>query len=362
MDGQLPIDRRTVLRLAGGAVAFGALGGQTAAADDESGSEPGSRPSIDLFEIDAIREFEGEVTWEVSDPDGDLGRVRLQLLPREGVPQRKVVDEVTVDVSGREAAGVTTLVDREESRIARYDVRLDVFREDGDEFVRGSRTNVVVEFDDDTPDPVLDRFDLEPIDDRTVAVDWEVTDPGADLESLRFEMITADDEGLVVDRIHVDLSGETGSGRTLLLDTADSATDEYSVQATLFTGNSSRTGRRNGQVTLQSEGEDDDDEGDDDWETGPAIDRFDVTDRSNNQWARFDVDWAASHPDGELATVTSELLSLSGDVLDSETTTTDGAEAAGSHSLQSREALVANEVRLSVVDTDGIETEETTGV
>ena len=63
--------------------------------------------------------------------------------------------------------------------------------------------------------------------------------------------------------------------------------------------------------------------------------------------------------DGDLASVTSELLSrFGGVVLDSETTTVSGTEAAGSHSLRSRD--LANEVRLSVVDTNGVKTEETT--
>ena len=203
---------------------------------------------------------------------------------------------------------------------------------------------------------------MEPIDDRTAAVDWEVTDPGADLENLRFEMMTVgDDIGYIVDRIRVDLSGETGSGRTLLFDTLDATAEEYQIVLTVFTGTDGRRGKAAEAVELQSEeGGDDDDEGDDDEEeTGPVIDQFDVTDRSNSAWDRVDVDWATSHPDGELESVTSELLSsFGGDVLDSETTDVSGAEAAGSHSVRSID--LANEVRLSVVDTDGVKTEETT--
>ena len=114
------IKRRTALAVGFGITALSGMGGVSASQEDselESSDSEVARPTIERFEIDSISDFEGDVDWKVSDEEGQLGRVRLTLIPRDGVPEIRKVDEVTIDVDGEEASGVTTLVDSEESII-----------------------------------------------------------------------------------------------------------------------------------------------------------------------------------------------------------------------------------------------------
>ena len=96
------------------------------------------------------------------------------------------------------------------------------------------------------------------------------------------------------------------------------------------------------------------------WVDGkPRIDQFDVTDNSNPTWDRAVVDWAVSHPSGDLDEVVSELRREGeSEVLDSAETNVDGWEADGQHDLQS-DSEGPYEIDLSVIDTDGTVVTET---
>ncbi len=88
-----------------------------------------------------------------------------------------------------------------------------------------------------------------------------------------------------------------------------------------------------------------------------SIDKFDLTDSSNPAWARVTVDWAVSG--SNLASVKSE-MSLDGELVDSETTSVSGSDAAGTHELRNRGGHGKTyEITLTVTDADGTEVSET---
>ncbi|MCU4751279.1 cyanophycinase [Halobacteria archaeon AArc-curdl1] len=101
----------------------------------------------------------------------------------------------------------------------------------------------------------------------------------------------------------------------------------------------------------------DDDNGDDDEDSGtetePTIDQFDVQTRSSGPWSRATVDWAVSDDDGDLESVTTELLA-NGTVLDAETSSVSGSSATGEHEPRTRDD--PDTVRLTVTDEAGNET------
>lgn len=81
---------------------------------------------------------------------------------------------------------------------------------------------------------------------------------------------------------------------------------------------------------------------------GLSIEQFDVTDKSNPAWSRFDVDWTVADANGTLDTVITELR-YNGTTVDSESTEVDGDRASFSHVVRVKGNV--DEVRLSVKDT-----------
>ncbi|MFQ3319059.1 MAG: subtilisin family serine protease [Natronomonas sp.] len=95
-------------------------------------------------------------------------------------------------------------------------------------------------------------------------------------------------------------------------------------------------------------------------DSAPTIDTFALTDDSNPQWTRYDVDWAVSDGDGDLATVTSELVDGSGNVLDSDESSVGGGSASGTHYVESK--TTASEVVLTVTDSAGNSTSDSKSI
>ena len=127
---------------------------------------------------------------------------------------------------------------------------------------------------------------------------------------------------------------------------------EYAFRAVAEAGDDSDTGAVS---TFTTSSDDQDDE----IESDPVIDEFEVTTRSTGPWARADVEWEVSDPDGALEEVTSELVDSAGAILDSETSNVGGSSAAGEHELRTREDPDA--VRLTVTDDGGNATSESQG-
>ena len=127
---------------------------------------------------------------------------------------------------------------------------------------------------------------------------------------------------------------------------------EYEFRAVAEANGESDTG------TTLSFTTDEEDDGDDPVDpSDPVIEEFDVTTRSSGPWARANVDWTVSDEDGDLDTVTSELLDSNGNILDSETTNISGSSASGEHEVRTRDNPA--EVRLTVTDGAGNETSQT---
>ncbi|QSW99780.1 hypothetical protein [Haloterrigena alkaliphila] len=92
---------------------------------------------------------------------------------------------------------------------------------------------------------------------------------------------------------------------------------------------------------------------------GPVIDRLELRDRSNPQWARVGVDWSVSHSDELLAEVES-VLTGDGWGSISESTGVSGSNAAGEHGHRVRKGHGERyEVELTVTDTNGNTATET---
>ncbi|WP_331234130.1 fibronectin type III domain-containing protein [Natronorarus salvus] len=85
--------------------------------------------------------------------------------------------------------------------------------------------------------------------------------------------------------------------------------------------------------------------------TEPAIDRFDVTDRSNPAWSRARVEWAVSHEGAGLDRVETALR-RHGSVRDAESSSVGGSTADGTHDLRTRDGSGSYTVRITVTDTD----------
>ena len=92
-----------------------------------------------------------------------------------------------------------------------------------------------------------------------------------------------------------------------------------------------------------------------DEEVDPGIEQFDVENRSNPAWSRFDVDWAVSHDGGELDTVVTKLR-YEGSTVDAESTSVTGETASYSHLMRVRGPV--DEIVLSVNDTENRVTTE----
>jgi serine protease len=96
--------------------------------------------------------------------------------------------------------------------------------------------------------------------------------------------------------------------------------------------------------------------------TPPSIDDWHLSENSNPRWARVRIDWAVSDADGNLASVVT-VLSLGGEVKDSQTTSVSGGSATGQHDL--RDAGGRGQtytVTLTVTDTDGNMTQESKSI
>ncbi len=86
--------------------------------------------------------------------------------------------------------------------------------------------------------------------------------------------------------------------------------------------------------------------------TDPAIDSYSVSTRTTGPWQRASTSWSVSDADGDLASVTSELLDSSGNSLDSASSSVSGSSASGDHSLRTRSGTPAT-VRITVTDAAG---------
>jgi subtilisin family serine protease len=85
--------------------------------------------------------------------------------------------------------------------------------------------------------------------------------------------------------------------------------------------------------------------------TAPAFDSSSISTRTTGPWSRATTTWSVSDADGDLDSVTSELLDNSGNTLDSVTSSVSGTSASGQHELRTRSNPAT--VRITVTDAAG---------
>ncbi|NBB74721.1 MAG: S8 family serine peptidase [Bacteroidetes bacterium] len=90
---------------------------------------------------------------------------------------------------------------------------------------------------------------------------------------------------------------------------------------------------------------------DDGGSTNPAFDDYSISTRSTGPWSRATTNWSVSDADGDLASVTTEMLDGSGSAVASQTTTVSGSSASGQHELRTRSTVAT--VRITVTDAAG---------
>ena len=200
--------------------------------------------------------------------------------------------------------------------------------------------------------PTVDSLSASEVEtsdgDAEFDADWSVSDADGDLSSVDL-VLTQDSDGSTEDSATVSVSGDTASGTTRLVAAGDDGSgNSYTVEATVTDG----AGNTGSDTASVSETES--------TSSAPAIDTFSLTDNSNPAWERYTVDWAVSDSDGDLSSVTVEMLDSGGSVLDSASTSVSGSSASGSDEVRTKGN--AAEIELTVTDDAGNSTADSKSV
>ncbi len=191
--------------------------------------------------------------------------------------------------------------------------------------------------------PVLDSLSASEVEtsdgDAEFDTSWSVSDGDGNLDSVDL-VLTQDSDGSTEDSATVSVSGSSASGTTRLVAAGDDGSGNgYTVDATVTdTAGNTGTGSTSVSETESTN-------------TSPSASIDGLTDNSNPQWERYDVDWSAADSDGNLDTVVVEMLDSGGTVLDSVTTNVSGSSASGLDEVRSKSN--AAEIVVTATDTDG---------
>jgi len=215
-----------------------------------------------------------------------------------------------------------------------------------------STTSITVTTDNTESAPTVDSLSLSEAEtsdsDAEFDADWSVGDADGDLDSVDL-VLTQDSDGSTEDSTTISVSGSSASGTTRLVAAGDDGLgNSYTVELTVTDAG----GNTASDTASATETED--------TSSAPTIDTFGVSTRTTGPWTRVTTDWAVSDADGDLDSVTTELLDSSGAVLASTTTNVSGSSASGSH--EDRTRSTATDVRLTVTDAAGNTTTSTRSV
>ncbi|WP_178915785.1 S8 family serine peptidase [Natronomonas gomsonensis] len=299
--------------------------------------------------LDGDTDSEPSVSWAApSDGDTVSGTVTVQI-------------DASDSEDGDDSLDVSYAVDGGSSRSTTYDSTSGYYEDswdttavsDGEHTLEANTTDsvgntssssITVTTDTTESAPTVDSLSASEVEtsdsDAEFDVDWSVSDSDGDLDSVELTL-TDDTDGETEDTASVSVSGDSASGATRLVASGDDGSgNSYTVELVVSDGN----GNTASDTTSATETEDTD--------SAPVIDNFDLTDTSNPQWARVEVDWAVSDADGDLGAVTTE-------VTDWNSTTTDvgGSSASGTHELRERGGHGEIEVVLTVTDAAGNSTD-----
>jgi len=297
------------------------------------------------------------VSWvDPSDGETVSGTVTVQIDASDDEDSDDSLD-VTYDIDGGSSRSTTYSSDT-----GYYEDSWDTTGvDDGDHILEANATDsagntstssITVTTDNTESDPTVDSLSASEVEtsdsDAEFDVDWSVNDDDGDLDSVDLTL-TDDTDGETEDAASVSVSGDSASGTTRLVAAGDDGSgNDYTVDATVTDSN----GNTGSDSTTVSETEDTD--------SAPTIDTFELTNDSNPAWTRYYVDWTVSDDDGDLASVTSELLDSSGNVLDSDSSSVSGSSASGTHYVESKSS--ASEIRLTVTDEAGNSTSDSKSI
>jgi subtilisin len=191
--------------------------------------------------------------------------------------------------------------------------------------------------------PTVDNLSLSEVEtsdsDAEFDADWSVSDSDRNLSSVDF-VLTQDSDGSTEDSTTVSVSGSEASGTTRLVAAGDDGSgNSYTVELTVADGDGATASDTASATESESTS------------SAPTIDTFELTNDSNPAWTRYYVDWAVSDADGDLSSVTSELLDSSGKTLDTDSSSVSGSSASGTHYVESKGS--ASEIVLTVTDAAG---------
>ncbi|MFB6112352.1 MAG: S8 family serine peptidase [Halobacteriaceae archaeon] len=206
-----------------------------------------------------------------------------------------------------------------------------------------STKSITVTTDNTESEPSVDSLSASEVEtsdsDAEFDVTWDVSDPDGDLSTVDLTL-TDDTDGAEEDTASVTVSGSTASGTTRLVAAGDDGSGHgYTVSATVTDG----AGNSSSASTAVSETES--------TNSAPSASIDSLNNRSNPRWDRYEVDWSASDSDGNLDTVTVEMVDSSGSTLDAVTTNVSGSSASGVDEVRSKQN--GTDIVVTATDTAG---------
>jgi subtilisin len=206
-----------------------------------------------------------------------------------------------------------------------------------------SSSSITVTTDNTESAPTVDSLSASEVEtedsDAEFDVDWAVSDDDGDLSSVDLTL-TDDTDSETEDTASISVSGDSASGTTRLVAAGDDGSgNDYTVDATVTDSN----GNTGSGSTTVSETES--------TNSAPSASIDGLTDNSNPQWDRYEVDWSASDEDGNLDTVVVEMLDSGGDTVDSVTNDVSGSSAAGVDEVRSKSN--GTDIVVTATDTAG---------
>lgn len=285
--------------------------------------------SVDSLSANEVETSDGDaefdVSWSVSDPDGNLDTVDLVL---QDTTEGTEDDSATITVSGDKASSTTSLVaSGDEGSGHNYDVTATVTDADGN---TASKTVSTSETEDT---PTVDSLSLTEVEisdsDAEFDADWQMSDADGDLDTLELTLYELDSDGNRVeneDTASPSISGDSANGTTQLVASGDDGSgNTYEVEAVV--SDTDGTTSSDTATATESEGNS---------APSASVDGVSETETPSPH-AAFDISWSASDSDNNLDSVTVSLH----DDSDSETEASElidvsGGSASGTTRLKAK--------------------------
>jgi subtilisin len=332
-----------------------------AAAVLDGSSDDGSTnaaPTVDFFSISEVEDdgtagADFDVSWSVSDSDGNLDTVEVTLADDS---DGETEDSATITISGDSASGTTRLFAADEDGSGNsYTADLVVTDESG---ATASDAASTTESEPENDAPTVDSVSASEVeDDGTSGVDvdvsWSVSDANGNLDTV--DVVLSDDaDGETEASRSVAVGGDSASGTTRLV-AADEDGAGHTYTATV-TATDERGASASGSGTVT--------ESEPTTSNPPTIESWSIESSSPfSQHADITVDWSVADSDGDLATVTVEVIDQyggdSGETL-TDSTAVSGASASGTTRIRDRNEFGFYDVTVLVTDAAGNTTESET--